>query len=205
MGESQASSLYGEGQLTVLDENHQILNETKDMLVQRGYQIKECPEGMKENENADQFMPEILQLSMSCREENKQKKHRINVILPMELIKKYKLNFFAAHQSAYYILHKYGIDCICTTDFVEDAFSLFDGSSISLQLTHDFFDQYVFFGGKVLRKDIQRETAEYELLLHCDMKEGTDCYERLFLLKTLPVGKCAVIVCKQDFMIDNVL
>lgn len=180
MGESQASSLYGEGQLTVLDENHQILNETKDMLVQRGYQINECPEGMKENENADQFMPEILQLSMSCREENKQKKHRINVILPMELIKKYKLNFFAAHQSAYYILHKYGIDCICTTDFVEDAFSLFDGSSISLQLTHDFFDQYVFFGGKVLRKDIQRETAEYELLLHCDMKEKQivtkDCF-----------------------------
>ena len=67
MGESQASSLYGEGQLTVLDENHQILNKTKDMLVQRGYQIKECPKGMKENENADQFMPEILQLSMSCR------------------------------------------------------------------------------------------------------------------------------------------
>ena len=33
----------------------------------------------------------------------------------------------------------------------------------------------------------------------------TDCYERLFLLKTLPVGKCAVIVCKQDFMIDDVL
>ncbi|MEQ2943588.1 hypothetical protein [Anaerostipes hadrus] len=200
----------------VLDENHQILNETKDMLVQRGYQIKEYPDEMKENEkmtffiqadneNADQFMSEILQLSMSCREENKQKKHRINVILSMELIKKYKLNFFAAHQSSYYILHKYGIDCICTTDFVEDAFSLFDGSSISLQLTHDFFDQYVFFGGKVLRKDIQRETAEYELLLHCDMKEGTDCYERLFLLKTLPVGKCAVIVCKQDFMIDNVL
>lgn len=67
------------------------------MLVQRGYQIKEYPEEMKENEkmaffiqadnkNADQFMPEILQLSMSCREENKQKKHRINVILPMELI-----------------------------------------------------------------------------------------------------------------------
>lgn len=82
---------------------------------------------------------------------------------------------------------------------------MFDGSSISLQLTHDFFDQYVFFGGKVLRKDIQREAAEYELLLHCDMKEETDCYERLFLLKTLPVGKCAVIVCKQDFMIDNVL
>lgn len=200
----------------VLDENHQILNETKDMLVQRGYQIKEYPDEMKENEkmtffiqadneNADQFMSEILQLSMSCREENKQKKHRINVILSMELIKKHKLNFFAAHQSSYYILHKYGIDCICTTDFVEDAFSLFDGSSISLQLTHDFFDQYVFFGGKVLRKDIQRETAEYELLLHCDMKEGTDCYERLFLLKTLPVGKCAVIVCKQDFMIDNVL
>lgn len=200
----------------VLDENHQILNETKDMLVQRGYQIKEYPDEMKENEkmtffiqadneNADQFMSEILQLSMSCREENKQKKHRINVILSMELIEKYKLNFFAAHQSSYYILHKYGIDCICTTDFVEDAFSLFDGSSISLQLTHDFFDQYVFFGGKVLRKDIQRETAEYELLLHCDMKEGTDCYERLFLLKTLPVGKCAVIVCKQDFMIDNVL
>ena len=138
----------------VLDENHQILNETKDMLVQRGYQIKEYPEEMKENEkmaffiqadnkNADQFMPEILQLSMSCREE-------------------------------------YGIDCICTTDFVEDAFSLFDGSSISLQLTHDFFDQYVFFGGKVLRKDIQRETAEYELLLHCDMKEKQivtkDCF-----------------------------
>ena len=57
----------------VLDENHQILNETKDMLVQRGYQIKEYPEEMKENEkmaffiqadnkNADQFMPEILQL-----------------------------------------------------------------------------------------------------------------------------------------------
>ena len=194
----------------VLDENHQILNETKDMLVQRGYQIKEYPEEMKENEkmaffiqadnkNADQFMPEILQLSMSCREENKQKKHRINVILPMELIKKYKLNFFAAHQSAYYILHKYGIDCICTTDFVEDAFSLFDGSSISLQLTHDFFDQYVFFGGKVLRKDIQRETAEYELLLHCDMKEKTDCYERLFLLKTLPVGKCAVIDVQTGF------
>lgn len=175
----------------VLDENHQILNETKDMLVQRGYQIKEYPDEMKENEkmtffiqadnkNVDQFMPEILQLSMSCREENKQKKHRINVILPMELIKKYKLNFFAAHQSAYYILHKYGIDCICTTDFVEDAFSLFDGSSISLQLTHDFFDQYVFFGGKVLRKDIQRETAEYELLLHCDMKEKQivtkDCF-----------------------------
>lgn len=200
----------------VLDENHQILNETKDMLVQRGYQIKEYPDEMKENEkmtffiqadneNADQFMSEILQLSMSCREENKQKKHRINVILSMELIKKYKLNFFAAHQSSYYILHKYGIDCICTTDFVEDVFSLFDGSSISLQLTHDFFDQYVFFGGKVLRKDIQRETTEYELLLHCDMKEETDCYERLFLLKTLPVGKCAVIVCKQDFMIDNVL
>lgn len=200
----------------VLDENHQILNETKDMLVQRGYQIKEYPDEMKENEkmtffiqadneNADQFMSEILQLSMSYREENKQKKHRINVILSMELIKKYKLNFFAAHQSSYYILHKYGIDCICTTDFVEDVFSLFDGSSISLQLTHDFFDQYVFFGGKVLRKDIQRETTEYELLLHCDMKEETDCYERLFLLKTLPVGKCAVIVCKQDFMIDNVL
>lgn len=96
MGESQASSLYGEGQLTVLDENHQILNETKDMLVQRGYQIKECPEGMKENENADQFMSEILQLSMSCREENKQKKHRINVILPMELIKKIQTQFLCS-------------------------------------------------------------------------------------------------------------
>lgn len=202
--------------LIVLDENHKILNETKDMLVQRGYQIKEYPEEMKENEkmaffiqadneNADQFMSEILQLSMSCREENKQKKHRINVILPMELIKKYKLNFFAAHQSSYYILHKYGIDCICTTDFVEDAFSLFDGSSISLQLTHDFFDQYVFFGGEALRKDIQRKTTEYELLLHCDMKEKADYHERLFLLKTLPVGKCAVIVRKQDFMIDNIL
>lgn len=82
---------------------------------------------------------------------------------------------------------------------------MFDGSSISLQLTHDFFDQYVFFGGEALRKDIQRETTEYELLLHCDMKEKADYHERLFLLKTLPVGKCAVIVRKQDFMIDNIL
>ena len=82
---------------------------------------------------------------------------------------------------------------------------MFDGSSISLQLTHDFFDQYVFFGGEILRKDIQRETTEYELLLHCDMKEKVDYYERLFLLKTLSEEKCAVIVCKQDFMIDDVL
>lgn len=206
--------------LIILDEDQKIYNATKEGLMEHGYQIMTQLDDVSEitslrmnkialfldasQQTADQDMRNVMDglLLDIGYEELKEYKYRVKLIFPLDVIRKHDLHFFAEKYSLYYIMHKWDVDCLCTTDQIEDTFSLFDGNK---NMAYSFFDQYVMNNGMELQKDIEERSDEYSEILQCGLEKQMDFDEKLKQIHHMKTDECAVKVRGCELMFDTVL